>query len=53
VEVRDAVHREWANVRRLEANEAFARGILERYVVTIERPNGVGSNVAMRGDASP
>jgi PPIC-type PPIASE domain len=50
-EVRDAVRREWANVRRLEANEAFARQILERYVVTIERPNGAGPNVAMRGDA--
>lgn len=52
-EVRDAVRREWANVRRVEANEAFARQILERYVVTIERPTGTDPNVAMRGDAAP
>jgi hypothetical protein len=51
-EVRDAVHREWANVRRVEANEAFARQILERYVVTIERPTGTDPNVAMRGDVA-
>jgi hypothetical protein len=36
-EVRDAVRREWANAQRLEANEAFYRGLLKRYAVTIER----------------
>jgi hypothetical protein len=37
-EVRDAVRREWANARRLEANEQFYQDLLERYTVTIERP---------------
>lgn len=37
-DVRDAVRREWANARRLEANEAFYQGLLERYTVAIERP---------------
>ena len=37
-EVRDAVLREWANTRRLEANEKFYQELLKRYVVTIERP---------------
>jgi len=37
-EVRDAVRREWANARRLEGNEKFYQELLERYVVTIERP---------------
>jgi hypothetical protein len=37
-EVRDVVRREWANTRRLEANEKFYQELLKRYVVTIERP---------------
>jgi hypothetical protein len=37
-EVRDAVRREWANARRLEANDNFYQELLEHYVVTIERP---------------
>ena len=37
LEVRDAVRREWANARRLEANEKFYQELLKRYVVTIER----------------
>jgi hypothetical protein len=37
-DVRDAVRREWANTRRLEANEKFYQELLKRYVVTIERP---------------
>jgi len=40
-EVRDAVRREWANARRLEANEKFYQELLKRYVVTIERPKPV------------
>jgi hypothetical protein len=36
-EVHDAVRREWANSRRLEANEKFYQELLKRYVVTIER----------------
>ena len=39
-EVRDAVRREWANARRLEANEKLYEAMLTRYVVTIERPAG-------------
>ena len=37
-EVREAVRREWANARRLEANEKFYAAMLKRYMVTIERP---------------
>ena len=37
-DVRDAVSREWADARRLEANEKLYSAMLKRYVVTIERP---------------
>ncbi len=37
-EARDAVRREWQEAHRLEANEKFYRGLLERYTVTIEQP---------------
>jgi len=37
-EVRDTVRREWANARRLEANEQFYEAMLKHYVVTVERP---------------
>ncbi|MGZ9143363.1 MAG: peptidylprolyl isomerase, partial [Candidatus Binatia bacterium] len=37
-DVRAAVRREWTNARRLEVNEKFYRTLLQRYVVTIERP---------------
>jgi len=35
-DVRDAVRREWANTRRLEANEKFYQQLLQRYTVTVE-----------------
>ena len=37
-DVRDAVRREWANARRLEASEEFYETLLQRYTVTVERP---------------
>ncbi len=37
-EVRAAVRREWTNARRMEANEKFYQTLLQRYTVTIERP---------------
>ena len=37
-DVHAAVRREWSNARRLEANEKFYRTLLQRYTVTIERP---------------
>jgi len=37
-EVREAVEREWRNARREEAGEAFYRGLRERYIVSVERP---------------
>ena len=37
-EVRDAVHREWTNDRRLESNEKLFQDWLRHYVVTVERP---------------
>jgi len=43
-EVRDAVHREWANVKRLNANELFYQEFLKRYAVTIERPMTPGAD---------
>src|ERR1051325_11457949 len=35
-QVREAVRREWANARRVEANEKFYQALLARYTVTIE-----------------
>jgi len=35
-EVRETVRREWANARRLEANEKFYQELLKRYTVTVE-----------------
>ena len=46
-DVRAAVRREWGNARRLEANEKFYRTLLQRYNVTIERPE-----VAKNADAN-
>ena len=37
-DVRDAVRREWQDVRRLEASERFYQELLKRYAVTIEQP---------------
>lgn len=37
-DVREAVHREWANARRWESNEKFFQGLLKRYAVTVEKP---------------
>ena len=37
-DVHAAVRREWINARRLETNEKFYRTLLQRYAVTIERP---------------
>ena len=36
-EVREAVEREWRNVRREEASEGFYRGLRDRYEVSVER----------------
>ena len=47
VEVREVVEREWRNARRQEATEAFYRGLRERYVVSVERPE------EGNGDANP
>lgn len=44
--VRSAVRREWINARRLETREKFYRTLLQRYTVTIERPE-----VAKNADA--
>jgi hypothetical protein len=44
-EVREAVRREWANARRLEANEKFFQELLKRYTVTIERPEPAADSV--------
>ncbi len=44
-DVRDAVRREWANARRLEANEKFYQELLKRYIVTIEGLEPVGESV--------
>lgn len=37
-DVRETVRREWANERRLRANETYFQELLKRYVVTIESP---------------
>ena len=46
-EVREVVEREWRNVRRKEAAEAFYRGLRGRYVVSVEAPEEGD------GDANP
>jgi parvulin-like peptidyl-prolyl cis-trans isomerase-like protein len=48
-EVRNAVRREWANARRLAANEKFYQEVLKRYTVTIEPPQltKAGKKLAM------
>ena len=43
VEVREAVSRECASARRLEANQKFYQELLKRYTVTIEAPKTVGA----------
>ena len=48
-EVRDAVAREWANARRLEANEKLYEEMLKRYAVTIEGPSEKAKAVAGTG----
>ena len=40
-DVLPAVRREWTNARRMETNEKFYGNLLQRYVVTIERPEVV------------
>lgn len=40
-EVREAVSREWADTRRLQANQKFYEELLKRYTVTIESPKAV------------
>ena len=40
-EVRDSVRREWQNVQRLEANEKFFQGLLDRYTVVVEQERPV------------
>lgn len=37
-EVRDAVHREWDDANRLQANEKFYQDLLKHYTVTVESP---------------
>ncbi|MFO1459808.1 MAG: peptidylprolyl isomerase [Verrucomicrobiota bacterium] len=37
-EIRDAVRREWASARRLEANQKFYEELFKRYTVIIEPP---------------
>ncbi len=37
-EIRDAVSRQWASARRLEANQKLYQELLKRYTVTIEAP---------------
>jgi hypothetical protein len=45
-DVRAIVRREWANARRLEANEDFYQQWLTHYTVTIERPQAVATKPA-------
>lgn len=42
-QVRGVVQREWANARRLEANEKFYQALLARYTVTIEETKPVNA----------
>ena len=44
-EVRETVRRDWANTRRLEANETFYQALLEGYTVIVEEPDGARRQV--------
>jgi PPIC-type PPIASE domain len=46
-DVRQAVRREWANTRRLAANEVFYQTLLRRYTVSIEPPPPEGGKKSM------
>jgi len=48
-EVRDAVAREWDNVRRLAANNTLYQDMLKRYAVTIEAPRVAANTAAAIG----
>ena len=45
-DVRDAVHRDWADAQRFDANEKLYASIRAKYAVTIERPGPPASVVA-------
>ena len=53
IEVLDAVRREWANEYRLEANEKFYQGLLNRYTVTVELPQPSPERKAQIGVDQP
>ena len=44
-DVREVVHREWSNARRLEGNGNFYAELLKRYTVIIERPESVRTDM--------
>jgi len=48
-DVREAVRREWANARRLEADAQFYQTLLRRYTVIIETPRAAGGKQAHAG----
>jgi PPIC-type PPIASE domain len=50
-DVREAVHREWANAQRLEANARFYERLRQRYIVTVEQPERSGGTAAMAAEA--
>jgi len=53
VAVREVVEREWRNARRVEATEAFYRGLRERYVISVERPEDDGDGNPEVAQARP
>ena len=46
VEVRDAVAREWLNVKRREMKELHYQALLTRYAVTVEQPHSIDDRTA-------
>jgi hypothetical protein len=46
-DVREAVRREWANTRRLDANETFYQTLLRHYTVSIERSPPAGEEKSL------
>ena len=47
-DVRETVRREWANERRLRANETYFQELLKRYAVTIESPTDAAAKETPR-----
>jgi parvulin-like peptidyl-prolyl isomerase len=47
-DIRPAVHREWANARRLEAEQKLYASLRERYEIVVEAPAAKAASAEIR-----